>query len=403
MSEQVETFPELPPIPEHYTCASCGNSYDTGTEITAFGEVFCEDCFNERYVSCEECNAIIAVGSSLTHENEYGIHVFCNGCYRIRVWCCGECGESWMYDVLMPQEASNRTPLCESCWGELCVLCDICNSVIWQNDARYDDNGIAFCQRCNNEYQQIANTTFIKNTSLRKVGFELEYCSASTPRVEQYGKIKGDGSIVSNEEDVEGREFASHVVSGDSLLTTINKVCTQMESAGAYVNSTCGFHVHFDMLQESTIARENVKAWWRVLEPIFFDVVTLNRRTNSYCKPVQDCDGDWESDRYTALNIAAFHKHRTFEVRMHHGTLNREKITTWCLVLLRFFDTFSQVDATLERIDLVRNMNRRERLIFLFSQVAMPLSLRKQMVKRYKRYKNHHLLTKRDKPVTLAA
>ena len=68
-----------------------------------------------------------------------------------------------------------------------------------------------------------------------------------------------------------------------------------------------------------------------------------SRRNNHYCKAatwdsvylqgISDMEG-WQSftarlDRYAWVNLHAYNKHGTFEVRLHNATLDGEKVCNW--------------------------------------------------------------------------
>jgi hypothetical protein len=151
--------------------------------------------------------------------------------------------------------------------------------------------------------------------------------------------------------------------------------------------------MHVDVSDMSARQRENIARWWQALERVFFGVVTPRRRDNNYARSVDGISNlaDWQNDRYRSLNVAAFHKFKTYEIRLHQGTVSTVKVAAWARLMLSFFETFQAIQCTSERRAVVYQMTDRERLIFLFQQVKAPMSLRKYFVKRAKRHGTGYL------------
>ena len=108
----------------------------------------------------------------------------------------------------------------------------------------------------------------------------------------------------------------------------------------AYVNLTCGTHVHFDMRGKS---KEQVVKFGERLAfcvPALKRLLPPSRRHNEKCHDVInsiDGDGDtfelgYANDRYCFINMQAYNTHKTIEVRGHGGTLNARKILNWIKV-----------------------------------------------------------------------
>jgi hypothetical protein len=332
-------------------CCSCEKTFDAEGVIIQGGDAYCEECHEEKFCRCGVCLSVIFRGASLNSPNDEPI---CESCYSDNVGTCSGCNEEHWHDNLSWDERRE---------GDFCISC-----------ARTDP-----------EITELASKTFKLNPSRRFVGFELEFVTENcVPQLSEWGEIKEDGSI-KIEGDETAHEFASHAINGDRLIKSIALVAEKL--SGATVNASCGFHVHLDMRDSTIDQRQNLMAYWQAFEPLFFAMVPESRRGRSWCKP---CAGigtcAWESDRYRALNIAAFEKYSSFECRLHQATLNFDKIAGWIHLLLAFFDGFENVPATPERIAEVAALNERERLILLFHQCAMPLSLCKWIVKRLRKH-----------------
>lgn len=106
-------------------------------------------------------------------------------------------------------------------------------------------------------------------------------------------------------------------------LQKIMKVITDM---GFTAHDNCGTHVHVDM------RNRDVKQVYKNLvytQGFLRKFLTRDRKRNKFCKLNKHVDFDEQSeiqkhrdDRYYGINVQSYPRHRTLEVRMHHGTLD---------------------------------------------------------------------------------
>ena len=194
--------------------------------------------------------------------------------------------------------------------------------------------------------------------SLRAAGIRVEYMGYTHQTTPQW-KIVTDGSC--------GYELVSPVLEGEAGLEEVRIAAAALEAAGAKVDRTCGFHVHFDASTMKLKAVKNLFKLWLKFEDVLDTFQPQSRRgsTNTYCQsnlnnPCRDaaehreaCDAmfnaidackdmdqvrDLYPCRYRKLNIHSFFRHRTLEVRHHSGTTDPEKITNWVRLMARLFD-----------------------------------------------------------------
>lgn len=108
----------------------------------------------------------------------------------------------------------------------------------------------------------------------------------------------------------------------------------------AYVNNSCGTHVHFDM---RGFKREDVELFGARLAsavPALKKILPRSRRNNDNCHDIinsidgagDNFDFGYTDDRYCFVNMQAYKNHGTIEVRGHAGTLNARKILNWIKV-----------------------------------------------------------------------
>lgn len=146
----------------------------------------------------------------------------------------------------------------------------------------------------------------------------------------QFSSIKSDGSIHA-EDGYFGVEIT--VLTRLDRPETLRKVCSILNEIRARVNRSCGLHVHLDArpikrLSETDRKRE-LKRISRNFErslPVLLRMVPESRRSNTYCMPrVSKLNGS----RYCAVNMTAFQKYKTIEVRLHSSTTSFDKIIQW--------------------------------------------------------------------------
>lgn len=169
---------------------------------------------------------------------------------------------------------------------------------------------------------------------------KLAFTEAGLPDIE----IKEDGSI--KEDD---GHYPVEITFSFSInnFEKVEKVCKVLNKLGARVNSSCGMHVHIDQRKNlKTTAREQAMRLVTAL-PMLQRLVPQTRVENTYCK---DNYGSLYSDRYYAINWAAYSSHNTIEVRLHSATTNAEKIIQWvrllhCITLNSDFDFITYIDV----------------------------------------------------------
>ena len=205
-------------------------------------------------------------------------------------------------------------------------------------------------------------------------GIELEVSSLSIPaarRVVQsvglnwQSKADGTSGVTA--------EIVSPILDAERL-NEARTVARALASAGATVNRTTGYHVHLgaDNYGIDGIAHLVIN-WYTNIDAIG-TLVAQSRLNNRFCSSNFSLDEielwanrirtyseirNINGTRYNSLNLDSYARHRTVEVRLHHGTLNGSKITAWA----EFCDSLAQysksqgilnsnlADTRLNRID----------------------------------------------------
>ena len=143
-----------------------------------------------------------------------------------------------------------------------------------------------------------------------------------------FTSIKGDGSIRADDGC-----FAVEVVILTRLDRPANllKVCDLLKQLKAKVNASCGMHIHLDARKLSEAQVKAIGKKFTKVLPVMARLVPKSRRDNDYCRlgvsKVHNRRGNRE--RYHAVNLTSYRKHRTIEVRLHSSTTDFNKIISW--------------------------------------------------------------------------
>lgn len=231
----------------------------------------------------------------------------------------------------------------------------------------------------------------IPKSKNKYVGIEIEFVSMlditeanallSKLKMTEWCDITRDGSIenddggvleVSREdEDWNGiDEFGLElrVLSTEKdLPTKLFKLKGFLSKCGAMVNSSCGLHVHLDMRNRKL--EDCVK---RLLteQTVLNKMIPYDRRQSRYCFPLRK-EEVWkvkkqmiyneikkefyieqkikftpeEAPRYRDINVAAYTKYKTVEIRSHEGCVDIKEIYNWCKHLITICEGEGKIDT----------------------------------------------------------
>jgi hypothetical protein len=167
---------------------------------------------------------------------------------------------------------------------------------------------------------------------------------------QKYVTIKDDGSIHPDRPDCEGHldEDGNRLncdcpmdLFGKEIVVTfkygewdmLTAICKKIGELGCTVNKTCGLHVHFDCRHLSPRQAGTLGKRVALTIPALKQLLPKSRQDNGYCKTNINkmyCRGrDDRYYRYAFVNMMAYPKHRTIEIRGHSGTTDANKIINW--------------------------------------------------------------------------
>lgn len=186
-------------------------------------------------------------------------------------------------------------------------------------------------------------------------------CPGYTHRV-----IAGQWKIVRDASVPSGWELVSPPLSGPAGIEELKQACESLAAVGARVNRSCGLHVHHDVgdLRGSEFTRL-LRAWSNNQRNID-GLVAPSRRGGQWAMPLTSADVDVATDRipadattrgirdhlgytnrYRSLNVQAFPRYGTVEVRQHQGTTNFAKIAAW-IAFGQAFIEWAKTDAPVD-------------------------------------------------------
>lgn len=202
-----------------------------------------------------------------------------------------------------------------------------------------------------------AATQALRTAGVQCVDEGYDHTTRSTWKVVPDGSLTGRGGTC---------EVVSPILRGTDGLTEVRTVMSILRAAGAKVNESCGMHIHIGaeaLTQEHQVRMIIAYGKWQGA----FTGWIRERRINGRWARIRTAQSwahladRWGTtsdrrifahslDRLYAFNAAAYHRHGTFEMRAHHGSLNGTNACAWIALHIAFaeacrmrlgFDTFA--------------------------------------------------------------
>jgi hypothetical protein len=213
-------------------------------------------------------------------------------------------------------------------------------------------------------------TTF---SALESRCFGVEIETAHSP---DYNEFEGSAFGAKDDCSVTGKEFYSSILNGDSGLEAIETFCEKANAMGYRVNDDCGLHVHVDMRGEDSNGMKAIALAYLLLESAFQALVAQYRIPLWFCKPHRkgtvdriNSVNDWThfagcSEKMMWINFSAYNNHKTFENRLHQGTLDANEIIAWVVINVKLVNWASKAGWRKVRNTLLLK-SQEEKLEFL--------------------------------------
>jgi len=338
------------------TCKGYFDPYDDTPIIDNNGFnkiILCTNCAKHQGLAvCERCDVVYDTDDL----HDCDDHLLCDDCARDAGWCnCADC-DSWL-DPNEQYTISNCTVVCEECFSVSYGYCNECGEAYAQDELSTFENGV-FCDSCSLQEGYGGNFTpaeFVNKSgcttqigSERCYGLELE-----TDTCDNYNDLRCNGAWgAKNDPTCRGKELYSGILNGDAGLTAVTNLTDLADKNNWETSENCGYHLHIDMRQESDDSLFAAAYAYRAAQTVWRSFINDVRLDNAYCHSARfTCDDlasysgrfchfvtDSISSRYSWINLVAYYRHTTFEVRLHPGTCNKCEIINWIKAHLRFVD-----------------------------------------------------------------
>jgi hypothetical protein len=232
----------------------------------------------------------------------------------------------------------------------------------------------------------------------KHLGIELELCTKleagklavlfSGQGLENYVTIKEDHSLRANT-----GHYAYEICvlfKEDEATEVVNKLTAVLNNpvVDAYVNETCGMHLHLDMRTRKVddCYRKLYKAQKFLVEtqpPCRMETNFCNLNERGSMQEQMGLTGTNPRDRaarYLVINPLAFNTHKTLEIRSHSGTTNATKILNWIALCKGLID--GEDSATAAPYSMLKTLKDRANLS---EEVVKYL---KERIAKFKKYYN---------------
>lgn len=301
---------------------------------------------------------------------------------------CEHCGDTCYQTYEVRGRRGERLQVCERCESDEFRLCDDCGEIHHQDNVRYTNWDNTYCDECysdhreedgdededsgSNTYCNVENCDKLRSKVFgqiikhkRTFGVELECgfndydkLKSFVESTEHFGVVS-DGSVSCSNYS---REIVSPILQGQAGEIAILKVCKDLNSSGATVDKSCGYHLHLGAseLKASFSKMRALIAFYMIYDKLFFQYLPASREKNRYCIPLAKKYGEYfgnetvrkEIDkklygtsnayqikreksckyadcRYSSVNLHSIYYRGTLEVRSHSGTLDSIKVLEW--------------------------------------------------------------------------
>lgn len=149
--------------------------------------------------------------------------------------------------------------------------------------------------------------------------------------------LKGDGSIHPDLELQRGKEIVLSFKYNDWSI--LEQLCNKLLELNTIVNKTCGLHVHFDCRHLSERQVNTLGNRVARVVPALKDILPKSRRNNKFCETNISTEENDSDPRYAFVNLLAYKRHKTIEIRGHSGTTDALKIKNWIRILRQIMES----------------------------------------------------------------
>lgn len=258
------------------------------------------------------------------------------------VFRCADCTDGIQYTEDFSDRygvVTNHGWVCGDCSTEY-NSCEECGDIHHNDDLIDDHRGYYFCsacapQSCLPECENKLRVPKQVSKDERHLGFELEACFTRPnhwvePKETHVQRVYEDSSIHSDR----GDSAAEVCTQPTKSFNALKKVLEAMDTAGAYVNDSCGGHIHVDArdvadwyFNEGSDRKDKRMKMARIFthyQRMLYAISERRRLESNYCY-WNRTDGAIPHGRYHALNFEALEK-GTLEFRLFSASLDYNEL-----------------------------------------------------------------------------
>lgn len=339
-------------------CAACEDKFHPADMIEGpDGNDYCEDCHNDTFICCEDCGETVAIEdcNEVSHYNYRTRRTITESVCTDCSVSCESCGCGVRNNE--SHSAGHDGPYCEDCFDGRYTYCDGCYDYYPSDEVHVSDYG-CYCNGCRPTDDCCGSKGFRRSSescefvgSLRTFGVELETSDCD-------GAHNLDGrTVFESKEDgsISGLEFVSDVLSGDDGIAEVREFTRLANREGFSTDSSCGYHLHIGVRDLTIEQLKAVCKAYKATEDFWNSIVDSSRDDGTWCKRLDD--HSWQADelddcedlddferwagykcRYKWFNPAAYSRHSTLEIRLHHETLGGNAVCNWIAAHIRFVE-----------------------------------------------------------------
>ena len=347
--------------PSYIACDDCNGWFDPNEhtvcvvpmDIVGYAtKTICPNCAGHAGLSlCDDCGEYFYT----VDLNDCDDHNYCDDCAEENEFAlCNHC-DVWV-SLDERYDAPDCEAYCRDCYYDHFDNCAGCGETFHREELSYSDcNDEMRCNNCMEEAEDFRPSGFRNSSgrttcigSERCFGVELETddCNGHTALFDSAAwGAKNDPTVC-------GKEFYSDILDGDAGLAAIAELTDLASYNGWSVDDRCGYHLHLDMRAENDDSLFAAAYAYRKTEEVWFGLVDDNRSGSGYCHSARwscaDIDGydgrfdhfinDVVNGRYNWINLQAYGKFTTFEVRLHQGSVDENEVCNWIKAHTRFVD-----------------------------------------------------------------
>lgn len=363
---------------EKRICSHCGREIEGDEEFQEYnGEIYCIDCFDEEFVTCEDCGEITPRDNAYWVENE--CKYICESCYEDNYFTCEDCGEVCHNDYGTWVDHGDRI-VCEYCRDNNYYYCDECGE--WVNCDNWNSDEDC-CDDCAEDKDVIADYhdsdkdfRLYDNGESPKwyIGYELETGNRDTKEYERNVAefLKARLNVEFERDSSIGAYSDVEIISHPQSLAYIYGIKNKMKECFDYMIEkgykshdlgTCGLHLHFSRL-DNIDNNEVIARGWLLLETFKEQIIKISGRktddmhyfrwlsdkTNNYGESIKAIsklkkNGETTSTRYLAINNT---NNKTIEFRFNRGTLNFDTFMARIEFTNNLYEIMTNVDKNIE-------------------------------------------------------